>query len=66
MYVCGTCRQEVDPADPNVIPLRQWMRTRSFGETDQWVEGMGQYFHKQHAPRTGLEWRTPSEPPSAS
>jgi len=66
MYICGTCRQEVDPDGSNVIALRRWIPTEAFGGDVQWVEGVGEHFHRNHAPKLGLEWRAATNPPEGN
>jgi hypothetical protein len=62
MFVCSVCREEVDPASPDVIALRRWQKLGStFGGPAEWVEGVGAHFHRRHAPALSLECRLPAE-----
>lgn len=64
-FICGLCHRELDPNDRDVIVRVRWENLGpTFGDpVPQWLEGLGEYFHRRCAPPLSLEWREPGEQP---
>ena len=58
--ICETCREAVDRDSTDVVRLMRWEKVETFGPNIQWIEGLGHFFHRRHAPRESAEWHQPS------
>jgi hypothetical protein len=43
--ICPTCRERIDPADPALVYGFKQVDVTGFGQTQEWADGQGDYFH---------------------
>ena len=48
--ICELCREQVDPADPNVVRAVEMREVVAMGPTYHRVPGRGVLFHREHFP----------------
>jgi hypothetical protein len=49
--ICHTCREPVDPGDPDVLLAAQQIDVIAMGaESRQYADGVERYFHRRHMP----------------
>jgi hypothetical protein len=58
-YICETCREWVEPSDPNVMRAFEMKEVRTFGGGEM-VQGLASYFHRDCFPG-GPRWRVDHE-----
>jgi hypothetical protein len=54
VYICQSCRQEIDADAPDTVRAVEMVKTVTMGPTVEWLEGMGVFFHERCYP-TGSE-----------
>lgn len=52
IHICEACREQVDPSAPNVVRYVRYLQAG-----DQWLEGLGEFYHRSHAPTPSLNLR---------
>lgn len=56
-HICETCRERVDPADPDVVRAVELVKLTTMGPTTQFAEGLGVFFHRAHYPTGSEQYR---------
>ncbi len=50
IYICETCREQIDPDAPDTVRAVEMVKTVAFGPTVEWLEGAGVLFHERCFP----------------
>jgi len=61
MYICETCRREVEASDPDVVYAVELIETRTMGGR-QYMEGLGVLFHEHCFPTGSRRYRLKPKP----
>jgi hypothetical protein len=48
--ICELCREQVDPADPNVVRAVEMIELVAMGPTYYRAPGLSVFFHREHYP----------------
>jgi hypothetical protein len=46
LTICPTCRGLADPADPTLVYGFKQVDVTGFGQSGEWGDGRGRYFHR--------------------
>jgi hypothetical protein len=57
---CEACGDIINPRADDVVRLVEWADMgATFEDSERWVPGFAQYFHRAHAPELSMKWREP-------
>jgi hypothetical protein len=51
------CREQVEPADPEIVEAVELVEVVTFGPGRQWREGLHVFFHRSHYPTGSRRYR---------
>lgn len=54
--ICESCREKVDPADPNVVRAVEMIEIVTLEPTNDRVAGLSVYFHREHYPSDSADY----------
>jgi hypothetical protein len=61
VYICETCRKEIDPDAPDSVRAVELRKTVAMGPTVKYLEGMGVFFHEDCYPAGSPHYRRKPE-----
>ena len=60
--ICETCRERVEPSDPDVLYAVELKEVGGFGTGREYAEGLGVYFHEWCYPEGSRLYRRKPKP----